>query len=143
MSNYLYSSLSLKISEKGLLIRGSLVQAHPEAPKKVSCRSTTYGIFLFYTFQNCSQLCFVVANSCFSFAELTIQDPAKNNNCEPLSSSNVDKLKIIRVFQLSTTFFDDFLQNNSCYAERLHRAIVPLHPKSNGSMGERSIPAHC
>jgi hypothetical protein len=31
MSNYLYGSLSLKISEKGLLIRGSLVQAHPEA----------------------------------------------------------------------------------------------------------------
>ena len=34
MSNYLYSLLSLKISEKGLLIRGSLVQAHPEALNK-------------------------------------------------------------------------------------------------------------
>ena len=31
MSNYVYGSLSLKICEKGLLIRGSLVQAHPEA----------------------------------------------------------------------------------------------------------------
>ena len=39
--------------------------------------------------------------------------------------------------------FDDFLQNNPCYAERLHRGVVPLQPKSNGSMGERSIPAHC
>ena len=38
-----------------LLIRGSLVQAHPEAPKKESCKSTIYGTFLFITFQICSQ----------------------------------------------------------------------------------------
>ena len=55
MSNYLYGSLSLKISEKGLLIRGSLVQAHPEAPKKESCKSMIYGIFLFLSFQSCTQ----------------------------------------------------------------------------------------
>ena len=30
-------------------------QAHPEAPKKESCRSMTYGTFLFLTFQSCSQ----------------------------------------------------------------------------------------
>ena len=34
---------------------GSLVQAHPEAPKKEPCRSTTYGAFLFLTFQSCTQ----------------------------------------------------------------------------------------
>ena len=34
---------------------GSLVQAHPEAPKKESCRSMTYRTLLFLTFQSCSQ----------------------------------------------------------------------------------------
>ena len=43
-----------------LLITGTLVQAHPEAQKKESCRSMTYGTFLFLTFQICTQ---IVANS--------------------------------------------------------------------------------
>ena len=37
-----------------LLIRGSLVQAHPEAPKKESCKSMIYGTFLFLAFQICT-----------------------------------------------------------------------------------------
>jgi len=46
--------VSSKIGQIELLIRGSLVQAHPEAQKKGSCRSMTYRTFLFLTFQICT-----------------------------------------------------------------------------------------
>ena len=76
-----------------LLIRGSLVQAHPEAPKKESCKSMIYGTFLFLTFQICSQFVantiLFVATQRFTFAESVVTNPAKDNLCRVLSSSNV------------------------------------------------------
>lgn len=38
-----------------LLIRGSMVQAHPESRKRESCKSMVYGTSLFLTFQICTQ----------------------------------------------------------------------------------------
>ena len=117
-----------------------MVQAHPEAPKKESCKSMIYGTLLFLTFQICSQIVsniiLFVAIQRFIFAESVATNPAKENLCRVLSSSNVDKLKMLMGFQLSTAGFQRKMKNNSRYAERLHRGIVPLHPKTNGSMAE-------
>ena len=102
---------SAKTVFERLLIRGSLVQAHPEAPEKESCRSTTYRIFLFLTFQICSQfvanIILFVAIQRFTFAEFVATNPAKDNLCKALSSSNVDKLKTLMGFQLSTAVFKE------------------------------------
>ena len=51
----------------------------------------------------CTQFYALYRACTHSFAELTLQDSAKNNICEPLSSSNVDKLKMLMGFQPSTT----------------------------------------
>ena len=77
-----------------------------------------------------------VATQCFTFAESVATNPAKDNICRVLSSSNVDKLKKYMWFQLSTAGFQRKMIIISSYAERLHRGIVPLHPKTNGSMAE-------
>ena len=105
MSNYLYSLLSLKISEKGLLIRGSLVQAHPEAPNKESCKSMIYGTFLFLAFQSCTQFAPFFERCAHLHPQLCrilTKNSAKDNLCRALSSSNVDKLKTPMRFQPST-----------------------------------------
>jgi hypothetical protein len=74
-------------------------QAHPEAPKKKSRKSTIYGTFLFLIFQICSQIVaniiLFVAIQRFTFAEFVATNPAKDNLCKALSSSNVDKLKML------------------------------------------------
>ena len=88
-----------------------MVQAHPEAPKKESCKSMIYGTFLFLTFQICSQIVaniiLFVAIQRFTFAEFVATNPAKDNLCKELSSSNVDKLKTLMGFQLSTAVFKE------------------------------------
>ena len=65
-----------------LLIRGSLVQAHPEAPKKESCKSMIYGTFLFLTFQSCTHFAPVFkhpsATCTHILAELTLNDSARD-----------------------------------------------------------------
>ena len=65
-----------------LLIRGSLVQAHPEAPKKESYKSMIYGTFLFLTFQNCTQIAPIFKRSSATcthiLAELTLNDSARD-----------------------------------------------------------------
>ena len=72
-----------------LLIRGSLVQAHPEAPKKESCKSMAYRIFLFLMFQICSQKFHSICYCNHSLAELTPKGFCKRLSFHPLSSSNV------------------------------------------------------
>ena len=88
-----------------------MVQAHPEAPKKESCKSMIYGTFLFLTFQIWSQfvanIILFVATQRFIFAESVATNPAKENLCRVLSSSNVDKLKMLMGFQLSTAVFKE------------------------------------
>ena len=90
-----------------LLIRGSLVQAHPEAPKKESCKSMIYGTFLFLIFQSCTQFAPVFkqpSDTCTHIlAELTPKGFCKRLSFLLLSSSNVDKLKTSMEIQLSTT----------------------------------------
>ena len=57
---------------------GSLVQAHPEALAKESCKSTIYGTFLFLIVQSCTQFHALYRACTHSFAELTINCPPAN-----------------------------------------------------------------
>ena len=71
----------------------------------------TYRTFLFHIFQICSQIVaniiLFVATQRFIFAESVATNPAKENLCRVLSSSNVDKLKMLMGFQLSTAVFKE------------------------------------
>ena len=92
--------------------------------------------WLFGLSRNCSQFRIFVATQQLTLAESIATNPAKDNLCRALSSFKVDKLKMLMGFQLSTASFQRKMKNNSRYAERLHRGIVPLHLKTNGSMAE-------
>jgi hypothetical protein len=85
---------------------GSLVQAHPEALERKSCKAKVYRAFLFDTFQSCTQIAPVFKQPPYSLhpplCRISSKDSARDNLCRVLSNSRVDKLETSMGFQLST-----------------------------------------
>ena len=117
------------------------VQAHPEAPKKESCKSMIYGTLLFLSFQICSQ--FVAKNFIpFVIVAIFLQNPThtilQRKGERPLSSSNVDKLKTSMGFQLATQLLGKMFWSLDIFhylCTRKHQEQSPSGGLTNRAIG--------